>query len=107
MTTPLKPLLVSILRTVTSWAWGILIGWIIVAAPILQPFEESLLGLNELALPTVVALISGAWYAGWRYLEPKLPDWARRALLGSAKTPVYPAVNPLDRVPGPDHRAVS
>jgi hypothetical protein len=27
---------------------------------------------------------------GRRWLEPRLPDWLTRAVLGSAKTPVYP-----------------
>jgi hypothetical protein len=112
--TELKPLLVSLLRTVVSWAWGLFIGWLLVAVPIFQPFEEALLGLSELALPILVGVIAAAWYAFWRWVEPRLPNWLTAALLGSAKAPVYPAVTgsqvvnvnpPLDRVPGPDHAA--
>jgi hypothetical protein len=114
MTTPLKTLLISLLRTVTTSVWALFIGWLLVAVPIFQPFEESLLALSELALPTVIAVIGAAWYAFWRWVEPRLPDWLTRALLGSARAPVYQPitgsqvhnVNPsLDRVAGPDHRA--
>lgn len=107
--TALKPLLLSLLRTFVAWVWGLFIGWLIIVLPIFQPFEESLLGVAELALPTLVAVIAAAWYAFWRWLEPRLPDWLTRAVLGSAKTPVYvassAAVPSLDRVEGPDHRA--
>jgi hypothetical protein len=90
------------------------IGWLIVALPVLQPLEEKLLGLAELALPILIAVITAAWYALCRWFEPRMPDWLTRALLGSARAPVYqpitgsqvPNVNPsLDRVPGPDHSA--
>lgn len=110
--TPVKPLLVSLLRTFVSWAWALFIGWLLVAVPIFQPFEEALLGLSELALPVLVAVIGAAWYAVLRWVEPRLPNWLTAALLGSSKAPVYPAITgsqvdqvnpPLDRVPGPDH----
>ncbi|MDQ1053163.1 hypothetical protein QE394_001091 [Arthrobacter sp. SORGH_AS 212] len=112
--TAIKPLLLSLLRTVVSWVWALFIGWLLVAVPIFQPFEEQLLGVSELALPTLVAIIAAAWYAAWRWVEPRLPDWLTAAALGSSKAPVYPAIAgsqvtdvnpPLDRVPGPDHRA--
>ena len=108
--TALKPLLVSLLRTFVAWVWGLFIGWLILVLPIFEPFREQLLSLSELALPTLVAIIAAAWYAFWRWIEPRLPDWLTRAVLGSAKTPVYvpsagAASNPLDRVEGPDHRA--
>lgn len=103
--TPLKPLLISLLRTFVSWAWALVIGWLLVAMPIFQPFEESLLGLAELALPVLVSVIAATWYAFWRWLEPRLPDWLTRAVLGSAKAPLYVSpAGPLDRVPGADHR---
>lgn len=112
--TALKPLLISLLRTFISWVWALFIGWLLLVMPIFQPFEEQLLALPALALPTLIAVIAAAWYALWRWLEPKLPDWLTRALLGSAKAPAYQGVTgsqvanvnpPLDRVPGPDHRA--
>lgn len=83
-------LLTSILRTVVPYVWGLFITWLITLVPVLAPMENQLLGLAALALPIFAAVLSAAWYAFWRWLEPKLPDWLTRAVLGSAKAPVYP-----------------
>jgi hypothetical protein len=84
-------LLTSILRTVVPALWGSLIAWLIGVLPILAPLEADLKGLADIILPVLTAIIIGAWYAFWRWLEPRLPDWLTRAVLGSAKTPAYPA----------------
>lgn len=81
--------LTSILRTVVPYFWGLFIGWLLTLVPILQPLEEQLLGMADFALPILIAVISAAWYAFWRWLEPRLPDWLTRAVLGSAKAPEY------------------
>lgn len=112
--TAIAAVLISVLRTVVPYVWGLFIGWLITVVPVLQPLENDLLSIGTLALPVLIAVISAAWYALWRWLEPRLPDWLTRAVLGSAKAPVYPAITgsqvpgvnpPTDRVPGPDHRA--
>lgn len=112
--TALKPLLISLLRTVVSSVWVLFIGWLIVAVPAFQPLEAQLLAVPELVLPIIVSVAAAAWYALWRWVEPKLPNWLTAALLGSSKAPVYPAITgsqvpnvnlPADRVPGPDHSA--
>ncbi|WP_426302788.1 hypothetical protein [Arthrobacter sp. R-11] len=120
-------MLTSILRTVVPALWGSFIGWVIGLLPILEPLRPALL---EYATPLTAiagAVLIAAWYAFWRWLEPKLPAWLVRAVLGSAKTPVYPdrgvagsleAVwwqlpasgdnppsTPSSKTPGPDHRA--
>lgn len=82
-------LLTSILRTVVPALWGSVIAWLIGVLPILAPLEADLRGLADILLPVITAVIIGAWYALWRWLEPKLPDWLTRAVLGSAKTPIY------------------
>ena len=84
-------LLTSILRTVVPALWGSLIAWLIGVLPILAPLEADLKGLADIILPVLTAIIIGAWYAFWRWLEPRLPDWLTRAVLGAAKTPAYPA----------------
>jgi hypothetical protein len=83
-------LLTSILRTVVPALWGSVIAWLIGVAPLLAPLEAHLLGVADIILPIITALIIGGWYALWRWLEPRLPDWVTRAVLGSAKTPTYP-----------------
>ena len=82
-------MLTSILRTVVPALWGSFIAWLIGVLPILAPLEADLRGLADILLPIITAVIIAAWYALWRWLEPRLPDWLTRAVLGSAKTPVY------------------
>lgn len=82
-------MLTSLLRTLVPYVWGLFIGWLITVVPVLQPLENDLNGLADLALPVLVAVITAAWYAFWRWLEPRMPDWLTRAVLGSAKAPHY------------------
>ena len=88
-------MLTSILRTVVPALWGCIIGWVLTVVPELEPLRGQLLAYGDLAVPFITALLIGAWYALWRKLEPRLPDWLTRILLGSAKTPVY-ARAPVD-----------
>ncbi|WP_202129074.1 hypothetical protein [Pseudarthrobacter sp. ATCC 49987] len=83
-------MLTSLLRTIVPYAWGLVVTWLITVLPVLAPLETDLKGLATIALPVLAAVLSGAWYAFWRWLEPRLPDWLTRAVLGSAKAPVYP-----------------
>lgn len=89
-------LLTSILRTVVPYVWGLIVTWLITVLPVLQPLEQDLLGLAPLALPILAAVLSAAWYAFWRWLEPRLPVWLVTAVLGSSKTPVYVAKHSAD-----------
>lgn len=82
-------LLTSILRTVVPAIWGSAVSWLLSVVPALEPLREILLEQAEFLIPILSGLIIGGWYAFWRWLEPKLPDWATRVLLGSSKAPVY------------------
>lgn len=82
-------MLTSILRTIIPALWGSFIAWLIGVLPLLGLVEAQLMGLADILLPIITAVIIGAWYAFWRWLEPRLPDWLTRAVLGSAKTPTY------------------
>lgn len=86
----LRQILTGLLRTIVPSLWGSCIAWLIGVLPTLAPLQGQLTGLADLALPVITAVIIGAWYALWRWLQPRLPDWLVRAVLGSAKTPVYP-----------------
>ena len=79
----------SILRTIVPALWGTFIGWLLAQLPILEPHREALLEYGTPLSAIVAAVLIGAWYAFWRWLEPRLPDWLTRAVLGSAKTPTY------------------
>ena len=81
--------LTALLRTIVPALWGSLVAWLIGVAPLLAPLEAHLLGLSDIILPVVTGLIIGAWYAFWAWLQPRLPDWVVRAVLGSAKSPSY------------------
>lgn len=82
-------MLISILRTIVPALWGSVIGWALTLLPVLEPLRADLLAYGDFAVPVIAAVIIGGWYALWRWLEPKLPDWLTRILLGSAQAPVY------------------
>lgn len=107
-------LLTSIIRTLVPALWGSVIAWLLGAVPLLHPLEADLLAVGDLAVPFVIAVIIGLWFALWRWLQPRLPDWLIQLVLGSAKLPVYvpPKADVIVRadgtvdIPGkPDHRA--
>lgn len=79
----------SILRTVVPYLWGSFVGWLLSLVPILEPLRADLLEYGDAAVPIVGAVLAGAWYALWRWLEPRLPAWLTRAFLGSAQRPIY------------------
>lgn len=87
----------SILRTIVPALWGAFIGWAIGLLPSLEPHRESLLEYGTPLSAIVATVLIGAWYAFWRWLEPRLPDWLTRAVLGSAKTPAYEGKHEADR----------
>lgn len=93
-------MLTSILRTVVPVLWGSLIGWLLGLLPVLEPLRGSLLEYGDLLAPIMGAVLIAAWYAFWRWLEPKLPDWLTRAVLGSAKTPTYSGAGSAVVAPG-------
>lgn len=82
-------MLISILRTFIPYAWGIIIGSVLSAVPVLEPLRDQLLAYGDLAVPVIALILSGLWYTFWRWLEPKIPAWIVRLVLGSAKTPIY------------------
>jgi len=82
-------MLTSILRTLVPALWGSFIGWVLAVVPVLEPLRADLIQYGDFAVPVISAVLIGGWYALWRWLEPRLPDWLTRILLGSAKAPVY------------------
>jgi len=73
------------LRTVVPAAWSALVAYLVTAgAPewLTQP-------LGAAGDVLVVPVVLGAVYALLRAVEPHLPAWLTRLLLGSTKPPVY------------------
>lgn len=94
-------MLISILRTFIPYAWGIIIGAVLSAVPVLEPLRDQLLAYGDLAVPVIAAILAGLWYAFWRWLEPKIPAWIVRLVLGSAKMPIYEPLSVIE-----DHKFV-
>ena len=84
-------MLTRILRTLVPSLWGSLIGLLVGAVPLLEPLRDQLLAYGDLLVPVIASVIIGAWYALWSWLEPRLPAWLVRILLGSAHKPEYPS----------------
>ena len=82
-------MLASILRTIVPSLWASFINWALIVVPLLEPHREELLAYGLPLAAVATALLTAAWYAFWRWLEPKLPNWLKRAVLGSAKAPIY------------------
>lgn len=81
--------LISILRTFVPALWGSVLAWAVSRGWLTAELASSMgpwsVGLTAL----VLAGSTAAWYALWRVLEPRLPDWVRRLVLGAAQAPSY------------------
>jgi hypothetical protein len=81
----------SWLRTAVPILWGSLVVWFAETLPNVNAFLESV-GI-DLDSPGTVLWVSGAaialWYALFRKIEPHLPPWLTRLVLGSNQTPRY------------------
>jgi hypothetical protein len=77
---------ISWLRTVFPVAWSALIAWL--ASLCVPTFITGALGAaGELV---VLPIVLGVVYPLVRWIEPRLPAWLTRVLLGSARPPTYP-----------------
>lgn len=79
---------VALLRTVVPVLWGSLLAAILVHLPLPAEVAAYLVSLSELV---TIAAIAG-WYAIVRWLEPRLPRWARALLIGAPAEPSYEPV---------------
>jgi len=96
----LSDLVASWLRTVVpglySAAIGSLLAWLAAHSPWVLDLLEAL-GIDPTSdafTAGVVFLVLAGWYAGWRRLEPYIPDWLTRVVLGSSKAPTYVGTYP-------------
>lgn len=90
-TSGLSDRVVSWLRTVVPGAWAALIAWLLGRWPALADLLASW-GVDltsPMVASWVVALVLAAWYAGWRWAEPRLPAWLTRLVLGASRAPTY------------------
>jgi hypothetical protein len=76
---------VSWLRTVVPVAWSALVAWL-VSLGVPEVVTGALGNAGELVvMPIALAVV----YPLVRWIEPHLPDWLARVLLGSPSAPTY------------------
>jgi hypothetical protein len=76
---------ISWLRTVVPVAWSALVAWLVSLG--VPDFVTGALGsAGELVM---LPIVLGVAYPLVRWIEPRLPDWLTRVLLGSAQPPTY------------------
>lgn len=75
--------LTSLLRTYVPIAVGALVSWLLTLG--IELDAETQAGL----IVALTGLSQAAYYALVRALEPRLPDWLKRVVLGSSKEPMY------------------
>jgi hypothetical protein len=77
--------LIAWLRTVVPTGWAALVAWLVsLGAP--AYLTTALGSATELV---VLPIVLGVAYPLLRSIEPHLPDWLTRILLGSARPPTY------------------
>lgn len=76
----------SLIRTYVPVLWGYLLTFVATR------FPDFYVALDNPALVLAVGgVVTAAWYTLWRKLEPHVPGWLTRLLLGSVKAPTYPS----------------
>ena len=86
---PLSDWVVSVLRTAVPSVWGALIAWVLTVIPLL-PHSVGVFLTSKSDVVAALAIVG--WYALWRRIEPHLPAWATRLVLGSSRAPSYASV---------------
>lgn len=83
----MRDLVTSWVRTVVPGLWAALVAWL-VSLGLPEAYGDVLGGMaDELLVPLALAAVYGAI----RWLEPRVPAWLARLLVGSEKQPSYPA----------------
>lgn len=76
------------LRTYVPVLWGAFITWLVATLPWIPQGLQDWLTSGEVVL-AVGVVVTALWYALWKWLEPRLPAWLTRLLMGSNQTPTY------------------
>lgn len=88
MTTPEPPSLrdwgLSWIRTGVPVAWGLLLTFLASRAPGIYELVN-----NPYTAGLAVGLVTLAWYSLVRWLEPRLPAWLTRIVIGANTMPQY------------------
>lgn len=91
MTINLGDKVASLLRTAVPAAWGAIVTLLLgVTTKLPQEVADWL--NSPLAISAVTSVVMVLWYALWRRLEPRIPDWLTTLVLGYAMAPTYQPV---------------
>jgi hypothetical protein len=90
---------VSWIRTAVPVAWGSFLTWVASQVPGLEPVlnQPAAVGFSVV----LVGVLTAAWYALMRKLEPMLPPWLTRFVLGANRRPTYPDPDAPQPLAGP------
>jgi hypothetical protein len=77
----------SLVRTVLPGAWSVLVLWL-ASLGVPQAWTDWL-GSDQVVTQVVQIAAAAVVYGGVRWVEPHLPAWLTRVLLGSAQPPTY------------------
>lgn len=89
MTTPEPPTSLrdwglSWIRTGVPLLWGYLLTWVATLSTAMHDLLD-----NPGVYAAVVGAVTLAWYALARWVEPKLPPWLTRLVIGANTAPQY------------------
>jgi hypothetical protein len=84
---PMSDWLRSVVRTVMPGIWSVIVLWL--AKVGLPDSAVAWLSSSDIAAKVVDLVALAVVYGFVRWVEPRLPDWATRILMGSAKAPTY------------------
>ncbi len=91
MTDTISDRVVARLRTFVPAVWGSALAWILVHATWLpEPITDFL--QEDVVTVLFTGLVILGWYWLWQRIEPHLPPWLTRLLMGSNQTPTYSLV---------------
>lgn len=77
----------SVVRTLLPGAWSVLVLWL-ASIGLPQSFTDWL-GSDQVVTQVVQMVSLAVVYGFVRWVEPRMPDWLTRLLLGSVKPPTY------------------
>lgn len=83
---PARNRALSLARTVVPVLWGALLTFLATRLPGVHSFVAA---QETILIPALEAVITGAWYALFRWAENHLPAWLTRIVLGANAQPVY------------------
>lgn len=75
---------VAWLRTAVPIGWGALVAFLLSRFPAVHD-----LLVNPAVTMVVTGLVVTGWYSLWKWLEPRIPAWMARFVLGYDVPPVY------------------